>query len=88
MTPAAFTFKLSVPRDPALAEVVSDLVQHAVGYAGMSEDAGAAFMKKVKAVTTTELAGGKGHCVVAIAAAGGELTVTLGAQTVSQPITA
>ena len=88
MTPAAFTFKLSVPRDAALAEVVSDLVQHAVGYAGMSEDDGAAFMKKVKAATTTELAGGKGHCVVVIAAAGGELKVTLGSQALSQPISA
>ena len=86
MTPAAFTFKLSVPRDAALAEVVSDLVQHAIGYAGMNENDGVDFMKKVKAATTTELAGGQGHCVIVIAAARGELKITLGSQTVSQPI--
>ena len=89
MTPAAFTFKLSVPRDPALAEVVSDLVQHAVGYAGMTEDAGAAFMKKVKAATAAELGpGATPHCAVVIAATGGELRVTVGSQTISQPIAA
>ena len=89
MTPAAFSFKLSVPRDPALADVVSDLVQHAVGYAGMPEEAGAAFVKKVKAATTAELgAGATPHCQVVIAAAGGELRVTLGSQTLSQPISA
>lgn len=89
MTPAAFTFKLSVPRDPALADVVSDLVQHAVGYAGMSDDAGAAFVNKVKAATVVELKpGATPHCAVVIAATGGELRVTVGGQTISQPVSA
>lgn len=89
MTPAAFTFKCSVPRDPALADVVSDLVQHAVGYAGMNEAAGASLVSKVKAATTAELRpGATPHCAVVIAAAGGELRVTLGSQTISQPISA
>ena len=89
MTPAAFTFKLTVPRDPALADVVSDLVQHAVGYAGMNEEAGAGFVTKVKAATAAELApGATPHCLVVIAAAGGELRVTLGSETISQPISA
>lgn len=89
MTPAAFTFKLSVPRDPALAEVVSDLVQHAVGYTGMNDEAGAQFVKKVKAATGTELRpGATPHCPVVIAAKGGELRVTVGSQTISQPIPA
>lgn len=89
MTPAAFTFKVSVPRDPALADVVSDLVLHAVGYAGMSEDAGAAFVTRVKAATATELGpGATPHCAVVIAAKGGALHVTIGGQTLSQPISA
>jgi hypothetical protein len=89
MTPAEFKFKLSVPRDPALADVVSDLVQHAVGYAGMNEEAGAAFAKKVKAATATELGpGATPHCQVVIAATSGELRVTIGSQTISQPISA
>ncbi|MDO8681652.1 MAG: hypothetical protein Q7R30_24335 [Acidobacteriota bacterium] len=89
MTPGAFTFKLTVPRDPALADVVSDLVQHAVGYAGMTEEGGAGFVKKVKVATAAELApGATPHCLVVIAATGGELRVTIGSQTVSQPIAA
>ena len=89
MTPAAFKFKLTLPRDPALADVVSDLVQHAAGYAGMSDDAGAAFVKKAKAATAAELGpGATPHCLVVIAATGGELRVTIGSQTISQPISA
>jgi hypothetical protein len=89
MSTAAFKFKLTVPRDPALADVVSALIQHAVGYAGMSEDAGAAFVKKAKAATAAELGpGGTPHCLVVIAATGGELRVTIGSQTISQPLSA
>jgi hypothetical protein len=89
MTPAAFKFKLTLPRDPALADVVSDLVQHAVGYAGMSEDAGAAFVKRAKAATATELGpAATPYCQVVIAATAGELRVTIGSQTISQPISA
>ena len=89
MTPAAFTFKLTVPRDPAMAVVVSDLVEHAVGYAGMTDEAGAGFVTKVTAVTVAALApGATPNCLVVIAAAGGELRVTLGSQTISQPISA
>jgi hypothetical protein len=87
MTPAEFKFKLSVPCDPVLADVVSDLVQHAVGYAGMTEEAGAAFVTRVKAATAKELRpGATPHCQVVIAATGGELRVTVGSQTISQPI--
>lgn len=88
MTPAEFKFKLSIPSDPALADVVTDLIQHAVGYAGMTEDAGAAFVKKVKAATAAELGGDTPHCPIVIAATGGELRVTIGSQTISQPISA
>lgn len=89
MTPAEFKFKLSVPRDPALADVVSDLVQHAVSYAGIAEDAAAAFVTKVKAATATEFGpGATPHCAVVIAANGGALHVTIGGQTLSQPISA
>ena len=42
MKPALFSFKLTVPRDPALAEVVADVVSHAVNYAGLNPEAGAA----------------------------------------------
>lgn len=87
MTPAAFTFKLTVPRDLALADVVSDVVNHAVGYAGMNEEAGADFVAKAKAATAKELAAGAtSHCLVVVAATGGELRFSVGSQTISQPI--
>ena len=89
MTPAVFSFKLTVPRDPALAEVVADLVRHAVGYAGLNHEAGAAFVARASAATAVELAAGATpSCPVVIAAEGGELRITVGSQTLSQPIPA
>ena len=89
MNPAVFSFKLTVPRDPALADVVAGVVSHAVNYAGLSEEAGAAFAAKARAATAAELAAGApASCPVVIAAADGELRFTVGSQTLSQTITA
>ena len=89
MTPAEFKFKLSVPRDPALADVVADVVSHAVIYAGLDQEAGAAIAAKARAATATELvAGASPSCPVVIAAADGELRITIGSQTISQPVSA
>ena len=89
MTPALFSFKLTVPRDPALADVVADVVSHAVTYAGLNQEAGAAIAAKARAATATELAAGASpSCPVVIAAADGELRITIGSQTISQPVSA
>ena len=90
MKPAMFSFKLTVPRDPALAEVVADVVSHAVNYAGLNQEAGAAIAAKARTVTASELAAGDAtpSCPVVIAAADGELRITIGSQTISQPVSA
>ena len=89
MKPALFSFKLTVPRDPALADVVADVVSHAVDYAGLNEEARAAIAAKARAVTATELAASATpSCLVVIAAADGELRITIGSQTISQPVSA
>ena len=89
MKPALFSFKLTVPRDPALADVVADVVSHAVNYAGLTEEAAAAIAEKARTATATELAAGASpSCPVVIAAADGELRITIGSQTISQPVSA
>jgi len=89
MTPAVFSLKLTVPRDPAMADVVRDIVSHAVDYAGLNQEAGAALVAKASAATAAELAAGlTPSCPVVIAAADGELQITVGSQTISQAIPA
>jgi hypothetical protein len=89
MKPALFSFKLTVPCDPALADVVADVVGHAVNYAGLTPEAGAELAAKARAVTAAELAAGvTPSCPVVIAAADGELRITIGSQTISQPVSA
>ncbi len=89
MTPSSFTFNLTVPRDPALAAVVTGVAAHAVTYAEMDKPAGAEFVKKVAAASALELgADGVSSCPVVVTSADGELRLTIGGQTVSQKISA
>jgi hypothetical protein len=89
MTPQDFTFKLTVPAGPDGATVVAVAARHAVDYAGLNADAGKAFVDKVRAAAAQALTGATGHhCVVVFAARDGQLTVTVGGQSVSQPLTA
>ncbi len=89
MTPSSFTFKLTVPRDPALAAVVTGVAAHAVTYAEMDQPAGAEFVKKVAEVSALELgAGGVSSCPVVVTSADGELLLTIGVHAVSQKISA
>ena len=89
MTPQAFTFKLTVPNDPEGATVVAVVATHAVDYTRIEGAAGAAFVERVRATAAAALKipAEKGTLVV-FAAANGQLTVTIGAQTVSQPLPA
>jgi len=89
MTPEAFTFKLTVPRDPALGAIVADVAAHAVTYAEMDTAEGAAFVRNVAAASAAELrAEGPTHCLIVITCAGGELRLTIGNQTLSQKLSA
>ena len=87
MSPSDFTFKLTVPNDPEGASVVAVVAAHAVDYAGLDKAAGAAFVEKVKAFALASLKGATGtHCLAVFAAANGQLTVTIGTESVSHPL--
>lgn len=87
MTPQKFTFKLSVPNDPAGADVVAVVAHHAVEYTGIEAAKGAAFVDRARAAAAQVLAAaGAGHCQAVFAAADGQLTMTIGAQSVTEPL--
>jgi hypothetical protein len=89
MSPTEFTFKLSVPNDPEGATIVAVVAGHAVDYAGIDGAAGASFVERVRAVAAECLTDtGAKPCLVVFAAASGQLTVTIGGQSISQPLPA
>ena len=89
MTPQAFSFKLTVPTDPDGATVVAVIATHAVEYAQLDAAAGAAFVERARSTAAQALKSATGkHCLAVIAAADGQLTVTIGGQTVSAPLPA
>ena len=90
MTPQDFTFKLTVPNDPEGATVVAVVAAHAVEYAGIEGAAGAAFVERVRAAAAKVLkaAAARTDAWPSFAAADGQLTVTIGGESVSQPLPA
>jgi hypothetical protein len=94
MPPISFTFKLTLPRDPALDVIVTGVAAHAVAYTEMDKAAGAAFVTQVAAATAAELRaaeparGRNAGCLIVITSADGELRLTIGSQTISQKISA
>ena len=48
MSPSSFTFKLTVPNDPAGITVLAAVAAHAVQYANIEAGAGAAFVERVR----------------------------------------
>jgi hypothetical protein len=88
MTPQAFSFKLTVPNDPDGATVAAVVATHAVEYAGLSAAAGPAFVERVRTAALQVLTGGTGHTLIVFAAADGQLMVTIGATSVSEPLPA
>jgi hypothetical protein len=89
MSPSEFSFKLSVPNDPEGATIVAVVAVHAVDYAGIQGAAGAAFVERVRSVAAECLQDTAAKpCQIVFAAANGQLTVTIGGQSVSQPLPA
>jgi hypothetical protein len=87
MSPSAFTFKLTVPNDPALAEMVAEMARHAAEYAQLNGDAAADFAERARGAAVKALKAAQGHnCLAVFAAAGGTLSITIGGETVSQPL--
>ena len=91
MSPSDFTFKLTVPTDPEGASVVAIVANHAVDYAKIDQPAGAAFVEQVRSFAQGVLSGARAgktstHCLAVFAAANGQLTVTIGTESVSHPL--
>lgn len=91
MSPSDFTFKLTVPTDPEGAAVVAVVATHAVDYANIDKASGTAFVDQARSFAANALAGAKNgksstHCLVVFAAANGQLTVTIGTDSVSHPL--
>jgi hypothetical protein len=84
MSPQAFSFRLTVPNDPDGATVVAIVAAHAAHYAGLDAETGAAFAERTRAAAAQVLKHGAGTgSLMVIAAANGQLTATIGAQSVS-----
>ena len=89
MTPTSFTFTLTVPNDPEGAAIVAIMAAHAVEYAAIEASAGAAFIERVRTAALPVLKGSKApECPVEFSAANGKLTITLGGQSLSEPLPA
>lgn len=88
MSPSSFKFHLSVPRDASLVPVMQALAAHAAAYVELGAEAGAMFAASVGAASERALTAEPGACTVDFSCDGGELRVTLGAETVRQPLPA
>ena len=89
MTPQDFSFKLTVPNDPEGISVIAVVAGHAVGYARLEGDTGAAFVERARAAAAQAMSGSTGQqCLVVFAAADGQLTMTIGKESISQSLPA
>jgi hypothetical protein len=89
MSPASFTFKLTVPNDPGGISVVAALAAHAVEYATIDAAAGAGFIARVRDAASQAMSSSTGaSCLAVFNAADGQLTVTIGSESASQPLPA
>jgi hypothetical protein len=89
MSPSSFTFKLTVPNHPEGILVLAAVAAHAVEYANIDAAAGAAFVERVRDAAGKAMAPSTGtSCLVVFNAADGQLTMTIGSQSASQPLPA
>jgi hypothetical protein len=86
MSPAAFSFKLIVPNDPGAADLVAGVATHAAEYAGLAGAAASGFVEQARALAARTLTGGGASCLAVFAAAEGRLSMTVGGESVSQPL--
>ena len=87
MSPSSFTFKLNVPNDPRMANMVGDMAKHAADYASLDEATAAKFAGRARAAAGTLLKGDSNKTtLVVFAAANGALTATIGGESISQPL--
>lgn len=86
MSPKAFTFRLTVPKDPQAVAIVADVASHAVTYAQLSAEAGAGFVERVRAAAASAMqAAGDpaASCHIEVTSDAKALTFTIGTESVS-----
>jgi hypothetical protein len=87
MTPAAFKFKMTVPNDPGQAAIVAEMARHAADYAKLEGAAASGFVERARGAASKALTAAPGHsCLAVFAAADGQLSMTIGSETISQPL--
>ena len=87
MTPASFTFKLMLPNDPELAAMVADMARHAAEYVKLEGAPADGFVERTRNAAAKALKAAPGRSSLAVfAAADGALSVTIGDETISQPL--
>jgi hypothetical protein len=87
MAPDSFSFKLTVPNDPEGISVLAALAVHAVEYANVDAGARDGFIARVRDAAGQAMSASTApSCLAVIAAAGGQLTVTIGTHSASQPL--
>jgi hypothetical protein len=86
MSPSAFTFKLSVPNDPDSVAIIGEMAKHAAGYAKLDAAAAHSFAERARAAAVKALTPTGQSTVAVFAAADGALTLTMGGESVSQPL--
>ncbi len=87
MTPSSFAFKLTVPNDPRMATIVAEVARHAAEYAELKGAAVDRFVERARGAAAMALKADPGpSCLAVFAAADGQLNITIGAETISQPL--
>jgi hypothetical protein len=86
MSPSSFTFKLSVPNDPDAAAIIGELARHAAEYARLDAGAVESFCEQARSAAGAAFKSGGATSHAVFAAADGRLTMTIGGESVSQPL--
>jgi hypothetical protein len=86
MSPASFTFKLSVPNDPDSTAIIGEVARHAAEYARLDAAVAASFAERARSAAGRALTATGQSAVAVFAAADGTLTLSIGGESVSQPL--
>jgi hypothetical protein len=86
MSPSSFSFKLSVPNAPDSIAIIGEMARHVAEYAQLDGAVAASFAERAKGAAGKVLSAAGSHTLAVFAAADGTLTMTLGGESVSQPL--
>jgi hypothetical protein len=86
MSPSSFTFKLGVPNNPDAAAIIGEMARHAAEYAKLDAAVAEAFSQRALSAAGKAFTAGGTTLQAVFAAADGTLTLTIGGEAVSQPL--